>query len=117
MSTTHEGNVQPQLDYEEHEGDVNAKRFYSILGATAIASNVSISTTPTTVIPSNVNRLSFLIRNISNTTIFLSFTSIMSISTMYLRQNDVLESNSYQGPIFSTVGAGTGELRFIEERK
>ena len=150
----HYGNIQPSLDLEEHDGDINAKRvslssaatIYAVVntgaagvqnsmvtlnagpnyiglatvvpniyGNTGLSSLASVGTATTQIVPSNINRFSLILRNISNTTIFLSMISPATTTGMYLRQDDTYETDHYRGSIFGVVGAGGGEIRYIEE--
>jgi len=115
MSESHTGgNIQPQLDYEEHAGNINAHRTILVSTITSITSLASIGTTPTLISDTNANRISLLLRNISPTTIFLGFTSGMSINTIYVRQNDVFNYTS-RNALYALVAAGAGEVRYTEE--
>ena len=156
MSQTHTGNLQPAIDYEEHDGAINAKRvslasaptIYAIVditvgdsitlnsnvtinpspnyigltttipnyfGNTAISSVASIASTSTQITPSNTSRFSLILRNISNTTVFISFISPVTTSSMYLRQDDSLTLDRHRGAVFGIVTSGSGEIRYLEE--
>lgn len=80
-----------------------------------LSSLASIGTTTTQIVPSNSNRFSLILRNISNTTVFISMISPATTTGMYLRQDDTYETDHYRGAIFGVVGAGAGELRYLEE--
>jgi len=84
-------------------------------GITGISSVASLATVTAQILPSNSNRYSFTLRNISNTTIFFSFASPTTTSGMYLRLNDTFTSDHYRGAVFGILNAGTAELRYIEE--
>ena len=117
MSGTHAGNVQNEVTLEEHDGTNNAKRIINALGPSAWGSLASISTSAVVIVASNENRLSVLLRNISNTTVFINFVSNATTSTMYMRQDDTLIIDRYKGSIYSLVAAGSGEVRFFEENR
>ena len=84
-------------------------------GNTAVSSLASIANTTTQILPANSNRFSLLLRNISNTTVFIGFVSPVTTSAMYLMQNDALTLDRSRGAVFGIVGAGSGEIRYLEE--
>lgn len=110
----HRGNIQPFLDLEEHSGTTNSKRTITVSAPTALTSFASISNTPTVISDTNNTRTYLLVRNISNTTIFIGFASTMTLSSMYLKQDDVYIHNSTV-PFYGLVSSGAGEVRFTEE--
>src|SRR3990167_7126049 len=113
LSNQHQGNIQPGLDLEEHEGGINAKRVAISFGTNALASLVSIGTTTTQIVPANTDRLSLILRNISNTTIFISFVSPATTSSMYLKQDDALTLDRSKTSVFGIVASGGGEIRYL----
>src|SRR3990167_7381838 len=129
MAVQHQGNVQPTLDLEEHQGDINAKRvslvsaptIYIIgdigltptLGSRATYSNATTTAVPLLIYGADTQRRSVLLRNISTTTIFIGFNSSVSTSQgMPLTRDDTLTIDQSDRDIYAVSDATGHSIRW-----
>lgn len=132
MSQNHSGNIQPQLDLEEHDGDLNAKRVSLVsaptiyivgdigltptFGARATIGNATLLNTPVLIAASDTTRRSIIVRNISSATVFIGNSSAITASIgMPLKQDDALTLDQYDGEIYGIADATGQPVRFIAE--
>ena len=133
MARTHYGNIQPQLDLEEHDGDNNAKRvslvsaptIYIIgdigltptLGSRATYSNVTVINTATQIVVADTSRRSLAIRNISTSTVVIGTDNGVTLATgIPLKTDDVYEETEYDGAVWGIADATGQPIRWIAIR-
>jgi len=132
MSLDHTGNIQNEIIREEHDGLLNAKRVSIVssatiyivsdvninpsLGSRATIGNVTLTDTPVLILASDVLRRSVLIRNISNTTIFIGGSTLVTTSIgTSLQRDDVLMMDNYDGDVYGVANATGHSVRFLAE--
>ncbi len=76
--------------------------------------NASIGTTPVSVLASDAASIDTFMYNISNTTIFVSNATISCNASLGIPVflNDTFSYSKFTGPLFASVVAGAGEVRF-----
>lgn len=98
-------------------GLVTAVQGGKLLVSSATAGSISVSTTPTLILASDVNTFTTFVQNISNTTVFISSaTGTCNASlAVQLTQNSNLKRDNFTGPWFASVATGGGEVRFLRD--
>ena len=130
MSQTHTGNLQPAIDYEEHDGAINAKRvslasaptIYIIgdigltptLGSRATYSNVTVINTATQIVAADTTRRSLVIRNISTSTVVIGTDNAVTLATgTPLKTDDVYTEEQYDGAVWGIADSTGQPIRWI----
>jgi len=81
--------------------------------------SVTVTTTPTMILPGRGRRIGFIFQNRSGSEIFIGpDTSITITNTVSLLAGGYLNESAkvglFRGPIFGVVDSGTAEIRFWE---
>lgn len=130
MANRHLGNIQPQLDLEEHttisgvagkkvfniDSSGNVIDFGSALGSNATYANISVGATATQIVASDTTRKSLIVQNISGATVFVGTNnSVTSSNGIRLLQDDSVVFDRYDGTIFGIADATGHDVRFLAE--
>ena len=132
MAIRHSGNMQNEILFEEHQGDINAKRvslvsaptIYIIgdigltptLGSRATYSNATTTAVPLLIYGADTQRRSILLRNISSATVFVGFNSSVSTSQgMPLTRDDTLMIDQSDRDIYAVSDSTGHSIRWIAE--
>jgi len=122
-----------EMQRDEHDDSVNAKKvsivnstatIYAVvntgsegLGGTATCGNVTVAGSAIEILISDTARRSAMLRNISNTTIFIGVDNTVTTSTgTPLQRDDSMTLDRYDGPIFGIADASGHQIRFLVER-
>ena len=73
------------------------------------------SSSVTTVLSDNPNRVSWLIKNNGSVTVYIGFSSSLTAANgLPLYPGDVISDDSYTGPVYVITDSGTSDLRVME---
>ena len=83
--------------------------------ATATQSQVSVGTSSTSILAANSGRISFLVKNISTTEVYVYLGATATTSNgIKLKEGDVIYGDCYTGAITGITDSGTATVSAIE---
>jgi len=86
---------------------------YEMIGTEVSNMVSSVSTTPSIVIPKNIDYKLAIIRNNSPGTVYIGGSSVSPSNGFPVLKNEVIGISGFKGDLYAVTSTGSGELRIL----